>query len=112
MGGGGRAKRAMPTHDDGAVMNGAPGFCVDGGSFWVGIGKGGSGRAKRAMPTHDDGAVMNGAPGSHLRIEIWVTRILRGRREFSGWGESGLRGWLGRLGGQGGRGGRRGLRRR
>ncbi len=29
MGGGGRATRAMPTHDDGAVMNGAPEFCAD-----------------------------------------------------------------------------------
>ena len=26
VGGGGRATRAMPIHDDGAVMNGAPGL--------------------------------------------------------------------------------------
>jgi lipoprotein-releasing system permease protein len=36
-----------PTHDDGAIMNGAPGK-FDGAS----------------NPTHDDGAVMNGAPDS------------------------------------------------
>ena len=30
MGGGGRAIRAMPIHDDEAVMNGAPGSCADG----------------------------------------------------------------------------------
>jgi hypothetical protein len=33
MGGSGRAKRAIPTHDDGTVMNGAPGFYAECG--WV-----------------------------------------------------------------------------
>jgi uncharacterized protein (DUF1800 family) len=49
-----RAAVVGPTHDDGAVMNGAPNMSQ---------GQGVSGpRAAVAGPTHDDGAVMNGAP--------------------------------------------------
>src|SRR5580704_3378154 len=49
-----------PTHDDGTVMNGAPGLLLGMKRFCGGFGGG--------DPTHDGGTVMNGAPGFSLRM--------------------------------------------
>src|SRR3984885_14575364 len=49
-----------PTHDDGTVMNGAPGLLLGMKRFCGGFGG--------SEPTHDGETVMNGAPGLLLRM--------------------------------------------
>jgi uncharacterized protein (DUF1800 family) len=67
---GAQAVVAGPTHDDKAVMNGAPMSYADGGRLRVAGAQG-----SVARPPHDDGAVMNGAPGFSPELVEGVLRL-------------------------------------
>jgi uncharacterized protein (DUF1800 family) len=67
---GAQAVVAGPTHDDKAVMNGAPMSYADGGRLRVARAQG-----SVARPPHHDGAVMNGAPGFSPELVEGVLRL-------------------------------------